>query len=484
LPGLTVEIGHQPLFKEAVLLQLDTVTTILLTVANALVMLLMLVHTYATRKTYPGFLFWIASMACWFSGGVLSYLLRGRIDPFWVIVAGNGLLLSMPVLFNEGVNRFYGLPARWWRFPLNLALLFIAVAALHYATFINDSLAWRGIIISLGYGLFFLRTAAEPLLFAPPARHHSIQWLLSLCMLPLSFFHFMRLPYFVANPGLRNFAELAARDQYLLTAIILANSIIILVTYSCLSLTSERVESELHKSQQQARIIAEKQRELFAMVTHEFKTPLAVIDRSAQMISFRAINPDEALTRRLGVIRANATHLIGLLDNCMNDAVLAQGMLQLNSTDIQLPDLLQEIREQCAEARPDREIRLLMPERVPNLNGDKRLLALLFLNLLDNALKFSDETKPVLLELRQAPGELLVTVSDSGIGIPPEELDQLGKQTCRASNVAQIPGSGIGLHTARLIAQLHNGSLTIRSSLAEGTSITVSLPAAIANRKA
>lgn len=378
MPGLTVEIGHQPLFKEAVLLQLDTVTTILLTVANALVMLLMLLHTYAARKTYPGFLFWIASMACWFSGGVLSYLLRGRIDPFWVIVAGNGLLLSMPVLFNEGVNRFYGLPARWWRFPLNLALLFIAVAALHYATFINDSLAWRGIIISLGYGLFFLRTAAEPLLFSSAARHHSIQWLLSLCMLPLSFFHFMRLPYFVANPGLRDFAELAARDQYLLTAIILANSIIILVTYSCLSLTSERVESELHKSQQQARIIAEKQRELFAMVTHEFKTPLAVIDRSAQMISFRAINPDEALTRRLGVIRANAAHLIGLLDNCMNDAVLAQGMLQLNSTDIQLPDLLQEIREQCAEARPDREIRLLMPERVPNLNGDKRLLTLLF----------------------------------------------------------------------------------------------------------
>ena len=466
------------------MVQLDTVTTILLTVANALVMLLMLLHTYGTRKTYPGFLFWIASMACWFSGGVLSYIFRGRLDLFWVIVVGNGLLLSLPVLFNEGVNRFYGLPARWWRFPLNLFLLFTAVAALNYCTFVNDSLALRGIIISLGYGLFFLRAAAEPLLFAPIARSYSIQWLLSLCMLPLSFFHFMRLPYFIANPGLRDFAEMVARDQNLLTAIILANSIIMLITYSCLSLTSERVESELYDSQQQARTIAEKQRELFAMVTHEFKTPLAVIDRSAQMISFRAVDPDEALTRRLGIIRANTAHLIGLLDNCMNDAVLAQGMLQLNVTDIQLPVFLQEIREQFAESRPDREIRLVLPEQASDCKGDKRLLALLFANLLDNALKFSTDAKPVTLELCQTPDKLLVTVSDSGIGIPPEELELLGKQSYRATNARHIPGSGIGLHTSRLIAQLHSGSLLIQSSPAEGTSITVSLPADIGNRKA
>lgn len=455
---------------------LDIVTTILLTIANVFVMLLMLLHTYMTRKTYPGFLFWIAGMACWFIGGVLSYLFRGRLDLFWVIVVGNSLLLSLPVFFNEGVNRFYRLPHRWWRFPLNLTLLLTTGVSIYYFTIIADSLAWRGIIISLGYGLFFLRAAVEPLLFSPSARSHAIQWLLSICMLPLSLFHFMRLPYFIANPTLRDFTDMVAHDQNLLTVVILANSIIILITYSCLSLTSERVEGELQDARQQARTVAEGQRELFTMVSHEFKTPLAVIDRSAQMILFRAMNPDEALTRRLGIIRANTAHLIELLDNCMNDAVMAQGALQLAITDINLSDLLRQVWEQCAEAWPDREVRFVFPASIPHCTGDQRLLTLLFSNLLNNAFKFSVAGKPVSVELRQTPAELLITITDNGIGIPPDELAHLGEQSYRAGNASHIPGSGIGLHTSRLIAQLHNGSLTIQSLLSEGTSVTVVLP--------
>ena len=106
-------------------MKLDTPTIIVLTILNVLTMLMILVHTRVTRKTYPGFDIWLAGTALWFVGAVFNFLLREIVSPFWVIVIGNGLMQTLPILFLDGINRFYGIPGRWWRTPLNLLLLAI-----------------------------------------------------------------------------------------------------------------------------------------------------------------------------------------------------------------------------------------------------------------------------------------------------------------------------------------------------------------------
>ena len=87
-------------------MKLDTPTIIVLTIINVLNMLMILIHTHVTRKTYPGFDVWLAGTALWFVGAVFNFLLRGVVPPFWVVVVGNGLMQLLPILFLEGSTVF------------------------------------------------------------------------------------------------------------------------------------------------------------------------------------------------------------------------------------------------------------------------------------------------------------------------------------------------------------------------------------------
>ncbi|MDA8231981.1 MAG: hybrid sensor histidine kinase/response regulator [Magnetospirillum sp.] len=215
-------------------------------------------------------------------------------------------------------------------------------------------------------------------------------------------------------------------------------------------------------------------RQFLSMMSHEFRTPLAVIDSAAQMLLLRAA---ETLRPRLDAIRGGVQRLIGLIDTCLADEQLDSGQIILQEQAFDLKPLLEGVIAQHRNAAPERTIRVECAA-LPGAWGDPGLLTLVFNNLISNALKYSGDASPVDIGAEDEGGAIRVTVRDQGIGIPEDDLPRVFERFHRAGNAAGVPGSGIGLHMARQIVDLHGGSLAVASRVGSGSTFTVRLRAA------
>ena len=457
------------------MLKLDTPTIIVISEGTDLLLVMMLLHAWRTRTTYAGFLLWAIGIACWTVGSSLTFLLSSLQPVFIPKIIGNSLLQLHPVILYEGMIRFYGLKRRLSGTPLNVVLITAGMLNLAYFLYVSDNLPARVMVNTYLFAFIFGRIAVEPLLHRK-IRRHSMQWILSISLVPMVVLLLLRATWYLGHLGTSTTTLALLQSEAQLRWVLVYSFVVeVVIAYSLLSLTSDRLERELRAGRERETLIVEAQRKFFGMITHEFKTPLAVIDRSAQMIAYTASHPDEALTRRVDVIRSNTAQLIGLLDNCMNDVTLATGVLQVNYAQLDLNPLLARVREHSLEVWPLRSIDCSVPGSDSPFRGDSRLLFHLFANLLDNALKFSPADTPVSVRLTSDIRCFVITVTDRGVGVPHGEQASLGKHKFRASSAEGVPGSGIGLHLAKMITRVHNGSLTIESAPGLGTTVTVKL---------
>jgi signal transduction histidine kinase len=214
--------------------------------------------------------------------------------------------------------------------------------------------------------------------------------------------------------------------------------------------------------------------QFLSMVSHEFRTPLAIIDSSAQMLRMRAESYDPDAIPRLTTIRGGVQRLIGLIDTCLADEQLESGRIILDEQPFHLGPVLSAAINHHRTVSPDRFIDLDMGD-LPPVWGDARMLSLVFSNLVGNAIKYSPDGLPVAIKAHRLGAEVTVSVSDRGIGIPPEDLPTIFERFHRAANVKGIPGSGIGLHMVRQIVEMHGSTVTATSRLGEGSCFTVRL---------
>ncbi len=217
-------------------------------------------------------------------------------------------------------------------------------------------------------------------------------------------------------------------------------------------------------------------RQFLSMMSHEFRTPLAIIDSAAQMLLMRAgrLDGGEGLAPRLGSIRGAVARLIGLIDTCLSDEQLESGSIVLHEAAVDLGAVVVAAVEQQRAVTPDRDIRL-QATSLPAAWGDAGLLGLVFANLVGNAVKYSPERSPVEVVTAEVAGMLCVQVRDRGIGIPAADLPRVFERFHRGANVGTVGGSGIGLHMARQIVELHGGSIGVTSRPDEGTTFSVRL---------
>lgn len=217
-------------------------------------------------------------------------------------------------------------------------------------------------------------------------------------------------------------------------------------------------------------------RQFLSMMSHEFRTPLAIINSAAQMLMMRAERLDggDVLLPRLESIRGGVERLIGLIDTCLADEQLETGSIVLHEAAIDLEPVLAAAVEQQRTAAPGRDIRLAAAA-LPPAWGDAGLLGVVFGNLVGNALKYSSAATAVEVAAAEEDGILCVTVRDHGIGIPAADLPHIFERFHRAGNVGSIGGSGIGLHMARQIVDLHGGTIAVASRAGSGTTVTVRL---------
>jgi len=213
-------------------------------------------------------------------------------------------------------------------------------------------------------------------------------------------------------------------------------------------------------------------RQFLSMMSHEFRTPLAIIDSAAQMLMIRKDDRREAALPRLEAIRGGVDRLVNLIDTCLADDRLEAETIELKAEITNIAPLIHAALAQQRQAHPDRAIHLTMPF-LPDVKIDMGLMAMAINNLLNNALKYS--TSDIELTVTVHPNHILIAITDHGIGIPADALDYVFDRFYRADNVKGMAGTGIGLHMCQRIIALHGGTLSAVSAEGKGSTFTMRL---------
>lgn len=233
-----------------------------------------------------------------------------------------------------------------------------------------------------------------------------------------------------------------------------------------------RNEAELQRALAAEREINAQQRQFVSMASHEFKTPLAIIDSASQ----RILAPGADLPTRVDRIRSAVARMVEIIDRTLSTAQLDEGRVNFVPTRCDLRAILAEVRERQLSIAQRFTIALDLPPGDLALDADARLLEQVFTNLVSNAIKYSGSSTRVEITVRASYDTLGVSVRDFGLGIPRNEIDRLFTRFYRASTTLTIPGTGIGLHLVKQFVALHGGDVSVTSEAAKGSIFTVILP--------
>ena len=236
---------------------------------------------------------------------------------------------------------------------------------------------------------------------------------------------------------------------------------------------SLRLADALEKERQYSAL----HREFVSMVSHEFRTPVAIIDGAAQRIERRAgKDTPEELRQRVAKIRGAAARMIGLLESTLSVSRLEAGTIELETADCDLATLLTDVCQRQQELSKEHVISLTIEELPATLALDARRVEQIFTNLLSNAAKYSPNAPRIDVRARVDGSDIVVSVRDFGLGVPSHELPKLFGKYFRASTSKGIAGTGIGLHLVKHLVELHEGTIAVESEEGAGTVFTVTLP--------
>jgi PAS domain S-box-containing protein len=220
--------------------------------------------------------------------------------------------------------------------------------------------------------------------------------------------------------------------------------------------------------------------EYLSLVGHELRTPLTSISAYTEIL--REIDGD-ALAQDgpalLEVVERNTTQLRHIIDELLEMSALDTGHAALTMAPVDLAEVVRESVECTRGAIVDAPLTLVadLPDRLV-LPGDRRRLRQIVDNLLGNAVKYSPDGGRISVTLRANGRAAELTVSDTGIGVTPEEREKLFTRLYRSNNVRDraIPGTGLGLALSRTVAQRHHGSIELLDHEGPGTTVVVRLP--------
>jgi two-component system OmpR family sensor kinase len=239
------------------------------------------------------------------------------------------------------------------------------------------------------------------------------------------------------------------------------------------SMLEEKLMAERHLTQMQ--------RNFVSMASHEFRTPLTIIDGHAQRlikVGYR-LRTDE-INARAGKVRAAVLRMTHLIDNLLNSSRLIEGgaALYFHPQEFDLRELLHEICQLHHEIAPGSQlVESYGASRLPMV-GDPKLLSQVFNNLLSNAIKYAPGEGVIKISARIEDQRAIVTVEDNGLGIPQADIDRLFERYFRGSNVSGIVGTGVGLNLVKMVVDLHGGDILVESAEGKGSRFTVRLPTA------
>jgi signal transduction histidine kinase len=214
------------------------------------------------------------------------------------------------------------------------------------------------------------------------------------------------------------------------------------------------------------------------MVSHEFRSPLAVIDISAQLLAKKpVVQTDSKAATLVTRIRRGTVRLAQFLDTCLTQDRLRDTGLLLKPAALDLAALAGAASEGAQLLADHHRIVTEVQPDLPPLQGDAELLRILLANLLSNAVKYSSPASEIRLRVTNVGDRHILEIIDQGCGIPADEMPHIFKKYRRGRLAAGKPGAGLGLALGLQIVELHGGSIRVNSTQDRGTQVVVEFPA-------
>nr|WP_321442840.1 PAS-domain containing protein [uncultured Cohaesibacter sp.] len=239
--------------------------------------------------------------------------------------------------------------------------------------------------------------------------------------------------------------------------------------------------NQLVKLLQKEITLSETQREFVSMASHEFKTPLAIIDSNAQRIQ-RKIGqmPDDRLRERIGNIRDSVQRMQYLINRFMDFSTDEITGMKADPKRQPFRGALEKLCMSHREMGEDCNIVWDLDALPQFAQFDQNLLDQCVSNILSNAIKYSEPQAPIKVTGERTERYLKIRVEDQGVGIPKAEMSKIFKKYFRASTSSGIAGTGIGLNFAQMALKEHGGHIEVASEVGVGSCFTIFLPAKLA----
>lgn len=225
--------------------------------------------------------------------------------------------------------------------------------------------------------------------------------------------------------------------------------------------------------------------EFFANISHELRTPLNVILGSVQLVEMysRSNTFSECqgkIIRNIAIMRQNCYRLLRLVNNLIDITKIDASSFELHLKNHNIVNIIEEITLSVSEYVESKGISLVFDTDIEEktIACDAEKIERIMLNLLSNAVKFTPKCGNIYVSLQDKGDKLGIRVSDSGIGIPEDKLDEIFLRFCQIDNILsrEHEGSGIGLNLVKSLVEMHGGTISVGSQLEKGTVFNIDLP--------
>jgi signal transduction histidine kinase/tetratricopeptide (TPR) repeat protein len=235
------------------------------------------------------------------------------------------------------------------------------------------------------------------------------------------------------------------------------------------------VRAVIHESE-----ISRMKSEFVSNVSHELKTPLALIRLFGETLESGIVSDEKKRQEFYSIIRKESERLTHLINNVLDFSRMDTGVKEYNFKEADLIEVVRSTLEAYKFHIRDNgfKIESELPDESITLKIDKDAISQVLLNLLNNAVKYSEERKYILIKVCKNSTSALISVADHGVGIPKEEVKKIFNKFYRVSNAktSETRGTGLGLTLAKHVIQAHGGSIEVESEIGQGSRFTVTIP--------
>ena len=239
---------------------------------------------------------------------------------------------------------------------------------------------------------------------------------------------------------------------------------------------------ELNEANAKLRELSTMKEEFLALTTHDLRSPLTVISGVINFFTsgrLGDLTPEQK--NMVTMMERNTQNLIELVNDLLDASKLESGTMRLDLTSIQLRGILDELRSTIEPLAREKELVFEddLPADLPPVHADRAKLRRILVNLLSNAVKFTPRGGRVRLSAEPSGEEMMrISVSDTGVGIPREDLVRLFDkyEQARSRATRSEKGTGLGLYITRQLVELHGGTISVESEVGRGSSFSFTIP--------